>query len=598
MGRALRLILCDGVQPGSIVLTTFTEKAAANLTHRIASYLHALGFDDFDTTDLWAGTLHSLCNRIMRDHRFAEFRDLELLDEDTRSFFLYEQKDILDTLKAQYTQFPELFENARPSAYGPNRWTQVSVAGFVFDRITEYMVDVDRMASSKVAKARFLATLYRTYRTRLREKYRCDLSILQEYFLHFLKSQAGAEFLRGNPAKGRPPIAYVLVDEYQDTNPIQEAIYFELTRAQPHNLTVVGDDDQALYRFRGGTVDSLVDFGARVRSRWGTAPDRVDLFENYRSHPNIVEWINDYLANFPSMKKPGARAPGKKKMIPKSDVSGVYPAVCQIKGATTALAAEKVANLLVSLENKGLITDWRDVGVLLHSTKETKFSAGPYVAALKAKGLKVYNPRNRSLDKDPIVSELLGALTTTLDRGRKVFDGKYPGGNPIRGRSRPTIERWLKAYDALSKSKEGSSLAKYVASSHRAISKKNFDKLLNTTVMDVLYRILSFEPFSGARNDPNQATRLATITSLLDAFTVYREGRGLLRISTRIAGGGLSTRFLSAYYYQFAGYIEAGGLNDPEDPNDLMPAGYVQMMTVHQAKGLRVPYRCGRQLGK
>lgn len=599
VGRALRLILCENVPPGSIILTTFTERAAANLTHRIASYLDELGFAEVDTTDLWAGTLHSLCNRIMRDYRFAEFRDLELLDEVGRSFFLIEQKDILDDLKSQWKSFPELFGGGVSPAYGPNRWAQVSAAGFIFDRLTEFMVDIDKMASSKLAKARFLAILYRTYRERLRNNYRCDLSVLQEYFLHFLASHTGAEFLRGNPAKGRPPVSQILVDEYQDTNPIQEAIYFELARDAPHNLAVVGDDDQALYRFRGGTVDSLVDFGANAHTRWMADPHRVNLLENYRSHRAIVEWVNDYVGSFAVMKKHGARAPDKKRLIPKSDVSGDYPAVCMISGDGATEVANKAAEFLLAIRSQGLISDWRDVGVLLHSTKETRGNARPYVEAFESRGIPVYNPRNRSLHRDPLVAQLLGALTVTLDRERKVFDGKYQGGknNEIKGRARSTVEFWLAAYKALAASKEGAALAKYVARSHRAISKKKYDELLNTTVMDVLYRILSFEPFSSALKDPNHATQLATITGLVDAFTVYREGRGLLRASTRIPGGGLSTQLLTAYYYQFAGFIEASGLNDPEDPEDLMPSGYVQMMTVHQAKGLEFPIVLAGSLG-
>ena len=61
-------------------------------------------------------------------------------------------------------------------------------------------------------------------------------------------------------------IQYVLVDEYQDTNPIQEDIYFHL--AKQTNICVVGDDDQALYRFRGASVECMVNFDAECISRW------------------------------------------------------------------------------------------------------------------------------------------------------------------------------------------------------------------------------------------------------------------------------------------------------------------------------------------
>ncbi len=103
VGSALRLILCEAVDPSSIILTTFTRRAAANLSHRISSYLSDLGFSDqIDSSTLRIGTLHSICDEVMRDHRFSPFADLELLDEDTRAFFLYEQKDILDLFKKHW----------------------------------------------------------------------------------------------------------------------------------------------------------------------------------------------------------------------------------------------------------------------------------------------------------------------------------------------------------------------------------------------------------------------------------------------------------------------------------------------------------------
>src|SRR5207245_2825205 len=94
VARTLRLMICDRVDPGSIVLTTFTEKAAENLSNRIASYLEDLGIEDSaDVTDLKTGTLHGLCNTIMREHRYPAYIDLELLDENSRLFFLYNQED-------------------------------------------------------------------------------------------------------------------------------------------------------------------------------------------------------------------------------------------------------------------------------------------------------------------------------------------------------------------------------------------------------------------------------------------------------------------------------------------------------------------------
>ncbi len=106
--------------------------------------------------------------------------------------------------------------------------------------------------------------------------------------------------------------------------------------------------------------------------------------------------------------------------------------------------------------------------------------------------------------------------------------------------------------------------------------------------MDVLYRILSLKPFRKLKEDPNYTARFALITSLIDSFTAFTERYGLLR-SSSAGPGRLSFSFLRTLYYQFSGFIQVYGLNEPENPEDLIPAGFVQVMTIHQAKGLEFP---------
>ena len=115
----------------------------------------------------------------------------------------------------------------------------------------------------------------------MEENRSCDFAHLQLKFLEFLESPSGSRFLRGDNTSDHPGVGYVLVDEYQDTNPIQEKIYLQLARRSPHNLCVVGDDDQALYRFRGGTVECMVNFDQACQSTWGpqvTVTPKVSVY--------------------------------------------------------------------------------------------------------------------------------------------------------------------------------------------------------------------------------------------------------------------------------------------------------------------------------
>ncbi|MFQ5910886.1 MAG: UvrD-helicase domain-containing protein, partial [Thermoplasmata archaeon] len=582
IARTLRLLISDHVAPESIVLTTFTEKAAANLENRIATYLDDLGYADVvDAADLYTGTLHSLCNSIMRDERYEDFVDFELLNENEQLFFLYNQNDILEYFQSDWEALQSVFPGYFSRRYGPNRWSRTAGAGFLFDRITEFRVDAEAMKHSQEEPAGSVAAFYGLYRERLKGRYRVDYATLQEYFLRFLTSPQGESFLEGDPDRNRPPIRYVLVDEFQDANPIQEDIYFGMTQQAPHNLAVVGDDDQALYRFRGGTVDSLVRFGERCQRTWGKGPVQVNLRDNFRSHPTIVEWFDRYMSQAPIMQKSGVRAPGKAPMVAHSKVKGEYPAVSLILGGSLREAAEKLTDFLEALNLGEHISDWRDIGILLSSTRETPRFAGPFADALRDRGIPFYNPRNRSLHQDPRIQELFGALVATLDRGFETFKA-------VRGGVRREIRTWIDAFETLSQSDEGGSLKKYVDSSATEIDKLPSKHWLNVTVMDVLYRILAHPPFQSLKEDPNYATRFALVTDLIDAYTAFTERYGLLRTSS-VAGGRMSFSFLMNFFYQFSGFIEAYGLNEPEDPEQLLPLGYVQIMTVHQAKGLEFP---------
>ena len=89
----------------------------------------------------------------------------------------------------------------------------------------------------------------------------------------------------------------VLIDEYQDTNLIQEDIYFTIAHSALENkgsITVVGDDDQSLYRFRGATVDLFTNYKVRAHDRLGIDVEEINLKTNYRSTENIINHCNRF----------------------------------------------------------------------------------------------------------------------------------------------------------------------------------------------------------------------------------------------------------------------------------------------------------------
>src|SRR5262249_32628624 len=163
--------------------------------------------------------------------------------------------------------------------------------------------------------------------------------------------------------------------------------------APNRDLTVVGDDDQSLYRFRGATVGALVDFDIVCQARFKIKPTPIYLKENRRSHPKIVAWVNRFIDNHPEMKdlKVRVRAPGKPKLQAKSGIGGEYPAVMAIARRTAPIAAPIMAQTILSLKNDKLVKGYSQIAILTFSTKETSQAIGTYTAALQAANIPYSN---------------------------------------------------------------------------------------------------------------------------------------------------------------------------------------------------------------
>ena len=601
---ALRLMYVGGeafqqkpVSPHSILITTFTEKAAKNLEDRIGRYRAILvaafpELGSIDTSELKVGTLHALCNDLLQEHRAASYQNVRLMDEFEQAMFVYEHVSAVKTDDpadhAFWAAFDYLF-GAREwqATYNnlPAKWIRTAALVKLFNRIAEDRVSVATMYKSG-GHWRRVADLYDEYCNHLKNNHRCDFSQLQVHFLDFLTTPVGKAFLEGSAAT-RDGIRWVLVDEYQDTNLVQEAIYFEMSKHHDHNLVVVGDDDQAMYRFRGGSVECMVTFDQACQVHLKVQPSSVakyPLAGNFRSHPKIVEFFNEYIAAFPSMAQPGARVPGKQAMTAKSGIAGAYPAVGILEGKSLADMAAKFANAVKDLVQSGVVKDPSQCCLLLNSTKESPRNAGPYVEALKDAGLHVYNPRNKAFLQQEEVQGLLGALLAMVDPGGL----QAPTANDLH-------EFILGCQDTYASLANGHpKLRDYVQRCVQDIA-KHPDKYVDTSLQEIAYLLLSCPPFDQWHADPVRRFRLARLTSLLESYASMpvlgnvNVQRGRMKVSDQppytIVPGWART-----FYHLFLGYLAKTGMDEVGDDDVICPPGYVPVMTIHQAKGLEFPF--------
>lgn len=271
--RTVNLLLLGRAKPSELVVCTFTEKAAFELRDRIAEAARRVRYQG-DLSELHVSTIHGLCNRILLEfrHHTPLGAGYDTLDELTELLFLFDHFGDIAAGDSPYL------------GRWSTKWRAIEGMRDYFDKVTEELVDPAALRASPDAFVSALGAAYERYQAKLFERNRVDFAHLQA-LVHGLLS---------DPAIGETVVSrvrYVLVDEYQDTNYVQEQVLTKLASATG-NICVVGDEDQSLYRFRGATVRNILEFPKSF-------PDcrQVDLTTNYRSHERIVRAYDRWMAS-------------------------------------------------------------------------------------------------------------------------------------------------------------------------------------------------------------------------------------------------------------------------------------------------------------
>ncbi len=262
--RADFLCAVEPAAPWSIIAITFTNKAAGELKERLCTMLGDRG------QDVWAMTFHSACCRILR-------RDAERIGY-SNHFTIYDTTDSERVMKDVIKEMG-LDDKTFPAKY------VLSIISREKDRMTTPEKLMQRAEMAGDHRARHVAKAYQMYQMRLKENNAVDFD---DIILLTVKLLQENEDIRTYYQR---KFRYVLVDEYQDTNHLQYMLT-SLLAGGYENVCVVGDDDQSIYRFRGATIENILDFekhypGART----------IRLEQNYRSTQAILNAANAVIAH-------------------------------------------------------------------------------------------------------------------------------------------------------------------------------------------------------------------------------------------------------------------------------------------------------------
>jgi DNA helicase-2/ATP-dependent DNA helicase PcrA len=606
----LRLLLVDeegdhGIQnervpAESVMITTFTEKAAKNLRDRIATYRSFLvdqfpELADVDISQLRIGTLHELCNDIMQEYGWDGHENVRLADKYEQAMLIYEHHSMVrdddeDRDSDFWDHFAYLFEPYEWQAGWdglPNKWNRADGLQTLFRSIVEQRVDVGQMRGAGGVWSQ-LTNAYEEYTQILEEYHRCDFAHLQKRFLNFLEEPLGDAFLTGEEDSTYDGLQWVLVDEYQDTNRVQERIYFKLTEREPYNLVVVGDDDQALYRFRGGSVECMVTFDDACDTFYDDFDGDIaqyPLVQNFRSHAQIVEFCNDYINAFDEM---GDGRIDKPDLDPQSGIDGDYEAAGIMRATNLDNLGQRFAETISDLFENGVVDDPRQCCLLLKTTKESPQRAGPFVDAIRDmdNDIEPYNPRNKAFFEQEEVATFMGALLEILDPEGDCCPDYGDDQNEIE----EAVGQWRGAY--LEVARQHPELRNYVEDSKRLIENVEEGEALDYELLDITYYLMSVSPFPEWKGEHFCRRRLGKLTSLIEAFqsTPVQYGdvsRGRISFSEQ---GQIHSGWLRKFYHVPIGYVVREGADDVELEDVICPPGKVPIMTIHQAKGLEFPF--------
>jgi len=554
--RIAWLIEKELAKPDEILALTFTEKAAAEMEERVDQLL------PYGYVDLWISTFHALCQRILQQHGLdvGLSNDAQLLTE-VDAWLLVRQN--IDKFNLDYYKplgNPTKFLRALLNHF--SRAKDEDVDPEAYCKFVESQTDIDVEEKDRLLE---IAGAYETYEQLLHDSNTLDFGALIMYTL---------KLFRKRPAilkRYREQFKYIIVDEFQDTNYAQ----YELVKllAEPkNNLAVVGDDDQAIYSFRGASVANILRFEDDFPK---TA--RVILTKNYRSQQGILDASYSFIQqNDPRRLETRLKEThGLDKKLQSQILGDAH--LEHIHADTLESEVKAVVDEMIALKKTHECT-WADMAVLVRAND----TAEPFLRGFDVHGIPYRFMALSGMYRKPIVLDAIALL--------RIVDRPYDSASIYRILSHENLgipERDLVTLTHEAK-KQGKSIVEVMSSSVTGLSPDG-SRILRE-ISDMLQELRVYARRRNALETMAQALKSSGLYGAVLQLTedeqaehmnylqqFYERVRRFVQISEHAS---LHDFLIEFEQERKAG--EEGGLqsNDQSGPDE------VQVLTLHGAKGL------------
>lgn len=520
--RIAYLLLEKKVSPFSILSVTFTNKAATEMKERVLNLLkkETIPF-------LWIGTFHSICARILREE--IEKLNIGL----NRHFTIFDRDDTKSLIKKIMKE-----EGLSVDVYPPSE-------------IVEYFSKLKK-GGSKYNPNRIFDSLYEIYSKRLIEANGVDFDDLLLYTVQLL------EEIKEVREKYQERFHYILVDEYQDTNDIQEEL-LSILSDKWKNLFLVGDEDQSIYSFRGSKVRHIVEFPKRYE---GVKVFRLE--QNYRSYDSILNAASTLVAH-------NTERLGKTLWTDRKGGERIN----LFTGFSDREEANFVAETINILKKN---YEYKQITILMRTNAQSRIIEDTFtnkgIPYQILGGIKFYERKE--------IKDILAYIKVAINHYDRVSLFRIIN-TPARGIGKATIDeiekisfqKNLSFFDTIKNCIEEKLLSLRAASILQdflllleSLSKK-IKESKPSEVVEWLIKTISYQDYLESQNDPNKESRIENIWQLVSALKEFEEKEG--------------SNFESFLEKQ-ALQSDQDELNGQTEINDT-----VKVMTIHSAKGLEFP---------
>jgi DNA helicase-2/ATP-dependent DNA helicase PcrA len=510
----------------------------------------------------------------------------------------------------------------------------------LFNRFSEEVLLPEEMFESADDEFKQILTMYRGYLERLNgdQAAQTDFSLLQQKALALLEHNNSA----------CEAFKHVIIDEYQDTNAVQERIFFKLASCH-QNLCVVGDDEQALYRFRGATVENFVEFPERCEKHFNCAPAKIPLSTNYRSRQKIVDFYTRFM-EFHDWRRDDGK--GFYRLVDKN-----ISAYSEDKGTAVVVSSQgarddtvnEIVGLVKKLIETGKVQDPNQIAFLYPSLKNVSVQA--MKAALEREGLRVYAPRagtflevDEAIDVFGIFIEIFGRpernnfnsrdyqgfhnWIDTCEQNANALLKKYKPLKDFVDDRRREVQVAVADYERLKAQAEKNNwdldapfdpqtmkrvlfdTPNISGAARKSLSNRYFERIINDrieserpftlhyiinsassldwNVLDLFYRITGFDHFKQMFDLAELGTDEGPVCNLgliSQYLSRYLDNYTSILTGRFVGNGSFLITFFMAYLYA----IFRLGESEYEDADDPFPKGRIPFLTIHQSKGLEFP---------